>query len=235
MSLMDDFGQGLVAILVFAGVVLAAVYSWHASHKRRQALGAWASSRALSYSTGNDHSLDTTYGCFSCLVKGANRYGYNLMRGHWDGRPLLAFDYHYETYSRDNKGRRRTHHHHFSAVIVEYDLPLKPLLIRPENFLDKVTEFFGWDDIDFESAEFSRTFFVKSPDKKWAYDVIHQRTMEFLLAQPRFTFEFEGRYVIAYRSSRFAVSDFAAASETVSGLLQRLPEFLVKQLKERAG
>lgn len=232
MCTMDDIGQGLVFILFVGGAIALGIYGWHAAQKRRQALAEWATAKGLSYSQGNDRSLDAIYGCFSCLLQGANRYGYNVMRGEWARRLALAFDYHYETYSHDNKGRRRTHHHHFSAVILGCDLTLKPLFIRPENIFDKVTEFFGWDDIDFESAEFSRKFYVKSKDKKWAYDVIHQRTMEYLLAQPRFTMEFEGRHVIAYRSSRFSVADFGAAAETVTGVLERLPDYLVKQLKE---
>ena len=44
-------------------------------------------------------------------------------------------------------------------------------------------EFFGHDDIDFESAEFSRNFYVKSSDRKWAFDILHARAMEFLLAE----------------------------------------------------
>ena len=60
-------------------------------------------------------------------------------------------------------------------------------------------EFFGFDDIDFESDEFSREFCVKAADRRWAFDVIHQATMEFLLAAPRFTIELAGPRVMAYR------------------------------------
>jgi len=119
------------------------------------------------------------------------------MEGTWSDRHLLAFDYHYETHSTDSKGHRRTNHHHFSAVILASALPLKPLFIRAEGFFDKLTEFVGFDDIDFESAEFSRKFYVKAKDRRWAYDVIHARTMEFLLSMPRFTIQFDRNNVIA--------------------------------------
>ena len=39
----------------------------------------------------------------------------------------------------------------------------------------------NFDDIDFESDEFSRKFYVQSSDRKFAYDVLHPRMMEFLL------------------------------------------------------
>ena len=116
-----------------------------------------------------------------------------------------------------------------SGFVIHNSFPLKPLFIRPEGFFDKVTQFFGFDDIDFESAEFSRRFYVKSPDKRWAYDVIHPRTMELLMAGPRFSIKFDTGCVIAYRSSTFKPAEFAAAAGTIRGILDGLPDYLVRQ------
>ncbi len=134
------------------------------------------------------------------------------MHGTWQGYRILGFDYHYQTYSYSKNGRQ-THHHYFSAAILQSPVPLKPLFIRPEGFLDRVAEFLGFDDIDFESLEFSRRFYVKSPDRRWAYDVIHQRTMEFLLASPPFTVQFDRASVIVYRDRIFSPAEFEAAAE----------------------
>jgi hypothetical protein len=106
------------------------------------------------------------------------------------------------------------------------------LFVRPEGIWDKITEFIGFDDIDFESAEFSRKFYVKAEDKRWAYDVIHPRVMEFLLAAPRFPIQFGPDCVIAYRGSTFSTLDFESAAGVIGGILDRLPEYLVKQQKE---
>jgi hypothetical protein len=117
-------------------------------------------------------------------------------------------------------------------VLINSGLPLKSLVIRPEHFFDKVTEFFGYDDIDFELNEFSRKFYVKSPDKKWAFDVIHQATMEFLLDSPKFHLELQGPYVMAYhKSSTFDIEEFSAAIAVIEGVLDRLPEYLLRELK----
>ncbi len=220
----------VIFLLVGAAAVAAMIWGWHAAQKRRQDLAAWAHQRGLSFNPGNDYGLDNRFGQFSCLQQGDNRYAYNLCEGDWGGRPTATSDYHYQTYTHTRRGRQ-THHHYFSAVILRSDLPLKPLFIRPENLFDKVTEFLGWDDIDFESAEFSRNFYVKSPDRKWAYDVIHPRTMEFLLAQPRFTIQFEGVYAIACRGTMIPVPQVQAAIDTLAGMFDRLPDYLKKQLQ----
>ena len=140
-------------------------------------------------------------------------------------------DYHYETYSTDSKGRRTTHHHYFSAVVVETAPSLKPLFIRGESFFDKIGEFMGFDDIDFELAEFSSSFHVTAPDKRWAFDVLHQEAMEFLLNSPRFALEFHGGRVVAYRNNTFSTADFESALEVVSGLIDRLPRSVLRELQ----
>ena len=110
-------------------------------------------------------------------------------------------------------------------------LALKPLFVRGENLWDKMTSAFGFDDIDFESAEFSRKFFVKSPDRKWAYDVIHQETMELLIRAPRFSLEFAGPHAMAWRSSRFAPANFEYALALLDGVLRRIPTDIQRELR----
>lgn len=223
----------VLIIIIFVFIIIGvAILSWYQQEKRRKELLAWAQSKGLQFYPARDYGMDSRFPELKTLRQGENRYAYNIMQGRYTDRDMVAFDYHYETHSRDSKGRRQTHHYHFSTLILESGLPLKPLFIRPEGFFDKITEFFGADDIDFESAEFSRKFYVKADDRKWAYDVIHTRTMEFLLAQPRFTIQFNPLTVAAWRTSLFKVADYEAAAETIRGILERLPEYVVKQLKE---
>jgi hypothetical protein len=222
------FFIGLIALIAIG----FAIYSWYAASQRRIALLNWARTAGLTFSPENRYGLNSRYPNFECLRQGDNQYAYNIMEGDFGGRGFLAFDYHYETYSSSSKGERETHHHYFSAVILKSDVPLKALFIRPENLLDKITAFVGFDDIDFESAEFSRKFYVKAPDKKWAYDVLHQRAMEFLLAQPVFTIQFDWNCAMAWRNGTFGVADFPAAAEVLRGLLDRLPAYLVQQQRQ---
>jgi hypothetical protein len=213
--------------LIIALIVIAAIQA----ARRRKELAEWAASRGFFFSPDSDYSMDSRYPHFSCLHQGSDRHAYNIMEGVQHRRAVCAFDYYYETYSTDSKGNRQTHRYYFSAVIVDTHLPLKPLFIRAEGFFDKVAEFFGFDDIDFESAEFSRKFCVKAKDKKWAYDVLHQETMEFLLNSPRYTLDFQGSQIIAYDDSTFGTADFERALEVIHGVVDRLPKSLLRELK----
>jgi hypothetical protein len=152
------------------------------------------------------------------------------MTGYWNGRTLLALDYHFQT-----GGGEDSQTHRFSAVILQSAVPLKPLSIRPENFLDKIAAVFGHKDIAFDSPEFSRKFHVTSPDEKWAHDVLGPRTIELLMAGPVFAIKFSPTHVLAYRGSRLAPDDFAVAADLIGGILDRLPESLLAQQPTAQG
>ena len=217
----------LIAALIIAGIIWGAAQK----KKRRLALEAWAGLRGLSFDPEDDDTLARNFPAFKPLHTGSRRYAYNVMTGEVERGYVCAFDYHYETYSTDSKGNRTTHHHHFSCVVVESGLFLKPLTIRAENFFDKMKGAFGFDDIDFESAEFSRKFWVTSKHKRWAYDVIHQETMELLLKSPRFAIELDGPHALARRGKRFKPIEFDQALALLWGVLDRIPSDLQKDLR----
>jgi len=215
----------VILFVLLIGALIA--YSFYAAAQRRKLLAQWAHSRLLHFNSGKDYGMDSRFPDFKCLHRGRSRAAFNIVTGRLGEHPVTAFDYRYTTGSGKN---RRTHR--FSAMIVSAPFPLKPLFIRREGFFDKVTEFFGADDIDFESAEFSRKFFVKSPDKKWAYDVIHQRMMEYLLSGPKFSIQMNGDSIIAWRDNNvLSPDDFESAFGLIEGMLERLPDYLVKQQK----
>src|SRR4030042_2119802 len=173
---MHDFWVFVGIAIVIAGVIIAGIY---ASAKRSKELAEWASKRQLDFVATKDSHLDSMYPNFKCLNTGDSRYAHNIITGVLVGRVFLGCDYHYATGSGKNR-----QHYNFSLVIVKSPLLLKQLLIRPENFLDKLAEFAGFDDIDFESADFNKKFYVKAPNKKWAYDIISPNMMAFLMQSP---------------------------------------------------
>lgn len=216
--------QVLIILIALAAIGVVIYVSERMAAARRRELTAFASERGWSFRPDKDRDLDDRFPGFGCLRRGHSRYAHNLMRGERDGLPLLAFDYHYATGHGKN---RRTHR--FSALILRSPLPLRPLFVRREHAFDRLTEFVGLDDIDFESAEFSRRFYVKAEDRRWAYDVIHPRMMEYLLAAPDLNFQFDATHLVVWRGRRFAPADFDAALAHACGILERLPGYLQRQ------
>jgi hypothetical protein len=214
-----------VVIVLVALVLLSGIYF---SYKRRKDIAEWAMSKGLTYDGDKDRSFDSKYSNFKCLQMGDSRYANNIMTGLMSGRKFLGCDFHYATGS--GKSRQQ---HCFSLVIIKSPIPLEPLFIRPENFMDKVAELAGFNDIDFESAEFSKKFYVMASDKKWAYDIIHPRMMEYLLASPKYSIQFETLSIIVYRDTTFSTGDFEGAAEVANGIFERIPDYVIQNQKLR--
>jgi len=175
-------------IFIAIVLILIAVFAYY-SHlqqkQRREDMGRLATQMAWQFDPSRNGSHDDRFSQFDDFTKGHSRYAYNTLRGaiSIDGRrwPVVMGDYHYKITSGSGKNRS-TKTYRFSYAILQAPFVGVPdLAIRREHLFDKVAGFMGFDDIDFESQEFSKRFHVSSSDKKFAYDVIHPRMMEFLL------------------------------------------------------
>ena len=213
-------------ILGVALVIIIAVLAHLREKKRREAFQALATQYGFRYSAARDHDIPQRYGFLDKLRQGSGRYAYNTLAGDYEGHPVQVFDYHYETHSTDSKGRRQTHHHHFSFFILQLPKAFPELRIYPEGFFSKVGQMIGFDDIDFESVEFSRAFCVRSTDKKFAYDVCHARMMEYLLQDRDLSLEIEGPCLAMSFNRRLQVEEIPGRLDQLVAIRNLFPEYL---------
>lgn len=220
---------------------VAAYYAWKKEQQRKADLLALASELGLAFDPTKDKDHDERYANFEIFRRGHSRAAYNTLTGslpiNGTDHPVVMGDFTYKVTSSNGKSSSTTTYR-FSYLILHLPLPGVPdLLIRPENILDKLGSALGFDDIDFESAEFSRKFLVKSPDKRFAYDVITPRMMEFLLAAkgaPAIDLE-HAMLSLSDGSRRWTPEQFRgtiAFAETFMGLW---PEHVVRDLQPRSS
>jgi hypothetical protein len=100
------------------------------------------------------------------------------------------------------------------------------LTIRRENFFLKIAEAFGYQDIKFESADFSKTFCVRSPDKKFAYDVCNAKMMEYLLANRDLSLEIENQALALAFDSCLSIEQIESDLKRLVEIRSLLPEYL---------
>lgn len=178
--------NAIMFIVMIVVVAAIAIFAHMAAVKRREAMLLLAHRLGLHFNQHKDRSLARRYEFLDKLRAGRDRYAYNVLSGNYQGHEVLIFDYHYKTGSGKN-----THHHHLSFFILRLPSAFPELTVGPEGFFSKIAQAVGYDDIDFESHEFSRKFCVRSRNKKFAYDVCHARMIEYLLANPDLTIEIE--------------------------------------------
>ncbi len=173
--------------------------------------------------------------------RGHSRRAYNTLMGNVeiDGATYegVMGDFKYKTTHTDSKGNRQTSTHKFSYLILDVPYHGVPdLLIRREGMFDKLAGMIGFDDIDFESAEFSRRFHVKSPDRRFAYDVITPTMMEFLLAgnAPAVDIE-DGRCCMSDGQSKWEIEEFRSRLAWLCAFFDLWPEHVRVDLATRSG
>lgn len=220
----------LLLILIFVFAIGSIIYRTIAAKRRRKEMALLAARLGLTYYPDTDFGLASSYGFINQLAHGENRYAFNVLRGDYNGESVHVFDFHYETNSNDSEGRRETRHHHLSAFLMQLPGSFPELTVAREGFLSKFAQALGYDDIDFESAEFSRKFCVRSKDKKFAYDVCHAQMMEHLLANSDLNFEIEGNTLALVFRGQIAIPQIETNLGRLLEIRRMLPEYLLNQI-----
>lgn len=213
-------------IIVLICVAGAIVWGLYAGKKRREEMGELAAALGLQFSGERDYQFADRYAFLDKLRQGSNRYAYNRISGTYLGHAVAVFDYHYETHSTDSKGRRQTHHHHFSFFILTLETYFSEVTIAKESFFSKIAQAVGYDDIDFESHEFSKKFVVRAKDKKLAYDFCNARMIEYLLGHPDINIELDQNSLALGFGSKLKVEQIELHLKQLVEIRDLMPDYL---------
>jgi len=216
-----------VAVVIVA--TIAAIYGAIAQRKRREGLFMLAQRLNLDFRGGQDYDISGRFGFLKQLAQGDDRYAANMLSGNYQQNEILAFDYHFATYHTDKSGTHKDDHWFSFFILTLPAVAFPDLTIRRENLFTKVAEVFGYQDIKFESAEFSKAFCVRSPDKKFAYDVCNAKMMEYLLANRDLSIEIENQVIALAFNTRLSVEQFESNLQRLVEIRSRLPEYLFIQ------
>lgn len=206
----------IIAIVVILGLL--------ASHKRKKALHALAVRKGLAFAAHDAFNLPNVYGQTKLCSTGHSRKAKNVIYGDMGEGEVRYFDYRYTTGSG-----RNSHTYHFGACAFHIDCHLAALVVRREGLFDKVAGFFGFDDIDLDHGEFNRRFYVSCSDKKFAYDVLSQRAMQFFLDRRWLSMEMRWNYLVFYRSGRPKVAEVERLIEDAAAFAEALPNYLKEE------
>jgi hypothetical protein len=230
-------GPGLVILISIVGVtavIVFAIMTRRIEARRRDALSALTERLGFSFDPER-HSPDAGLEQFPLFLQGHSRVKYNTMLGavpiHQRSYDVQMGDFIYKITRSEGKVTSTTTHE-FSYVMIRLPFRAVPdLLIRREGVLDKIAGALGFDDIDFESETFSRRFCVKSSDKKFAYDVINPKMIEFLMAgNPPAIHLVGGAMCLTDGSRRWEPAEFESRLDWLKQFFALWPEYLTEQL-----
>ncbi len=219
--------MGTLIIITGAVVIVMAVsYArFVEAQRRRRARMALAEKLGLQFDHQQDRDLAKRYSFLNRLQTGDNHYAFNTFWGNYQGHDVRLFDYHYELHALESKSRN-PEHHYFSCFVLHLPRFVPELTIAREGLVSKIAQAFGYEDIDFESHRFSRKFCVRSPDKKFAYDVCNARMIEYLLANDDLTIEIDQDALAITSEYRVDLEDIEPNLNRLVTLRSLMPEYL---------
>ena len=222
---MDAF---LVFLAIAAGVIGWFLLSvWWADRKRRKAMRGLAERMGYSFSPRCDESLQKRLAALPVFSTSRDMEFRNLVRGKRRGVSVMLFDFTPRGRSRRNDALERR-----SAVVLESPGWCFPtFLLRLEKLTDKIAAAAGFEDIDFESDEFSKKYYVACEDRRFAFDVITAPQMEMLLSVDDINIEM-GESAMAFYLRR-AVSPMEI--EWLHGIAWRFVENIPEYVLENKG
>lgn len=197
---------------------------WQAEKKRRQGFSDWAAQHGWLYDHCRNATLKHRYAFLDRLKIGHSRRASHHLKGHWGGRAATAFCFAYTTGSGKNQQT-----HYLGVVLMKLERHFPELRIYPENILLRFGQMMGYDDIDFESVDFSKTFTVRSEDKKFAYDFCNTGMMELLLHARQTALELEGDTLALFLDRYLKPEDLKPLLDFLTSIRGEMPEYLFRR------
>ena len=224
-------GLVVLAAVIFLGVKAAQA---HAERERQRiaALARWAPANGFEFNPRDPWNLDDRYQGVADIGKGHARYAFETLT-RATPVPATIFQYHFKTWETrtvTRNGRTRVERyeqtHWRRYLIVELGVLFPHLFLRAEGLFDRIAGFVGFDDIDFESEEFSKRYFCKSDDRQFAYAVIHPQMMEWLMSR-RYEGELkQGLLVMNVSAGPHTAQGCYEVWANAVGFINRIPPFV---------
>ncbi|HUR13627.1 MAG TPA: hypothetical protein VM097_03950 [Mycobacteriales bacterium] len=220
-------------LLAFVGLAcFAAWWSWAQAKKRRELFRGFALSQGWRWTAQEDSWCTRFSG--TPFGTGDGWEAKNVLEGTFRQRPMVAFDYSYDTHSTDTKGNSTTTTHRYAVCALSLPSPLPEFELVPEGLLGRVGTLLGMQDIELESEDFNRRFRVRCGDPKLAYDLLPARTMEALLARPAQHVRLFGADALCWEDGTHSPSELLARLDTLSALLDGVPAYVWSDRKGTA-
>jgi hypothetical protein len=221
-----------VFVLIFSLFVLAIVSALHDARQkaRVEAMNLKARRLGLKFDPKQNQSTVKQFPFLDKLEKrrgGSERYSLNIVNGDFGGHPVTLFDYHWlsdETVWWWAPSWRR--HKYASFIVVDLSKPFPELTLAREGFFSKVAQAVGFDDIDFESSDFSRRYLVRSKDKRFAYHFCNAKMIDYLLDQPTIAIEVEGRALAVGFDFQYRVEEVEPHLSHLLQIRSLMPNYL---------
>ena len=169
----------LIFVLIGVLIVFAIYVAYQTKKRRREAFFALGNKLGLRYDEGDPfNTVDLPFDLFQ---KGSRQGVENTLFGETGGMRVRLFDYYFVETSTNSNGTSSSTTYPFSCALGEIDADCPHLVVEREGFLSSIARGLGFHDIETESEEFNKAFKISCDDRRFAFAMLDQRMMAWLL------------------------------------------------------
>lgn len=223
--------KGSTWLLLIVAALIAVAYfviRWQLHKRKVAAFQAFAARRGWVYRehdrTLTERYLGTPFG------QGFGKDAEHVLAGQHRGHSLVAFEYSYKERQGSGDNRRTVTYTH-TVVALATPAARPTLEVSRESIGRKLLGLVGIRDLQLESEEFNKTFHIRTENDKFAYDILHPRTMEWMLGDQRcrdLPFRFERADLLTWRQGGIDLEAVVWMLEYLCDVLDRVPSFVWK-------
>ena len=234
----------LIVVAVVAAALLGVLRLSRVERARQtRAARQFARRNGLSFTVRDDSLPDRWRGCkgvFSAIS--VDREARNVIRGEWRRRSVVVFDYTYWTYGDLSEVLTGEHEPsqsadmpselaasvagfefaHFTVIAMDAGAVFPALNVVPETIQSKLP----FSNIDLESEEFNRAFWVFGPDREFASNLLTPQMMELLLCEPHIGWRMCGSDLMIVRPGHVPENDILLGLDLLARSIDLIPEHL---------
>ncbi|MHC4248416.1 MAG: hypothetical protein ACYS9X_04745 [Planctomycetota bacterium] len=219
----------VIFLLVMAAIIgLIILFNWLAVRKRRDEMARLSHRLGYKYLPTGGEKIPERLRATTLFSKPRDRKVWNLVFGRRNGLEVSLFDYS-QSASTGPGNSNETRAPGRSVVLVEVPgASFPPFLLRLEGVIDRIKAAAGFEDIDFESDEFSKRYYVTCAEKRFAYDVITAKQMKLLLSVEDMNVEMCGRSIVFYLGSILAARELEWLHGFAMEFVANIPPFVLE-------
>lgn len=164
-----------VVVILALGVLLY-LYNRKKEQERTEQLRAVAAQLAWKFAEEAPFNMIAGLEHFTLFNQGHSKEIKNFMYGEANGVKAAVFDYVFVTGS----GKHRAVHNQSVTYLEPANLRVPYFSLRPEGFMTKIFQAFGYQDIDFgQRPEFSKQYLLRGQDEPGIRQAFNDRLLSF--------------------------------------------------------
>ncbi|MEH2113067.1 hypothetical protein [Nostoc sp.] len=180
---MSKYFLAIIIFFTFLAVVLNILYfQWEnkKEQERTEKIKLIAAQLKINFLAEDSNNIMQHLHNFRLFKQGGRNLVTNILSKEVKNLKIYIFEYRYSIYST------KTKHEHWQTIAFLYDqnMHLHKFLLKPKNILDQISNFLGYQDINFDKyPRFSEQYLLRGSDEKGIRQIFTDNVLSFFEAK----------------------------------------------------